>query len=174
MTNAAGRRRFAGLLATGLGLTALGGCAGLQLGMKKPEVAVVDIRPLDGTLLEQRFVLTLRVTNPNSVEIPIEGLTFRLDLNGQQFATGVSNKPVVIPRLGNGLVDVTATTGLASLMRQFRELAKGRDRADYRVRGRLVTGNFGGFDFDETGEVGMPKGFGESPRREPAPPVEKF
>lgn len=170
----AGRRRFAGLLAVGLGLTLLGGCAGLQLGMKKPEVAVVNIRPLDGTLLEQRFVLTLRVTNPNTSEIAIEGLNFRVDLNGQQFATGVSNRPVVIPRLGDGLVDVTATTGLASLMRQFRELAKGRDRVDYRVRGRLVTSNFGGFDFDETGEVGMPKGFGESPRREPVPPVEKF
>jgi len=71
-------------------------------------------------------------------------------------------------------VDVTATTGLASLMRQFRELAKGRDRVDYRVRGRLVTGNFGGFDFDETGQVGMPKGFGEVPRREQVPPVEQF
>jgi hypothetical protein len=38
-----------------LGLTALGGCAGLQLGMKKPEVTVANIRLLDGNLLEQRF-----------------------------------------------------------------------------------------------------------------------
>lgn len=174
MTNAAGRRRFAGLLATGLGLTVLGGCAGFQLGMKKPQVAVIDIRPQDATLLEQRFVLSLRVTNPNSIEIPIEGLTFRLDLNGQQFATGVSNKPVVIPRLGDGVVEVTATTGLASLLRQFRELGKLRDKVEYRLRGRLVTGNFGGFDFDETGEVGMPKGVGGAGRRETAPPTERF
>jgi 2-hydroxy-3-oxopropionate reductase len=49
------RRRLAGLAAAMLGLTALGGCAGLQLGMKKPEVTVANIRLLDGNLLEQRF-----------------------------------------------------------------------------------------------------------------------
>lgn len=170
----ASRRRVTGTLLAGLGLTVLGGCAGFQFGLQKPEVTVVDIRPLDATLLEQRFVLNLRVTNPNSVEIPIEGLTFRLDLNGQQFATGVSNKPVLIPRLGEGLVEVTATTSLPRLLRQFRELSKMRDKVEYRLRGRLVTGNFGGFDFDQTGEVGVPKGFGEAGRRESAPPTERF
>jgi len=170
----ASRRRVTGTLLAGLGLTVLGGCAGFQFGLQKPEVTVVDIRPLDATLLEQRFVLTLRVTNPNSVEIPIEGLTFRLDLSGQQFATGVSNKPALIPRLGEGLVEVTATTSLARLLRQFRELAKMRDKVEYRLRGRLVTGNFGGFDFDQTGEVGVPKGFGETGRRESTPPTERF
>lgn len=164
------RRRALALFAASLGLTVVGGCSGLQLGMRKPEVTVADIRPLDGNLLEQRFVLSLRVTNPNTVEIPIEGLTFRLDLNGQQFATGVGNKPVVIPRLGDGLVEVIATTGLASLLRQFKELARGHEKAEYRLRGRLVTGNFGGFDFDRTGEVNLPRGFGEPGRREAAPP----
>ncbi len=168
------RRRVAATLLTGLGLTVLGGCAGLQFGMKKPEVTVLDIRPLDANLLEQHFVLNLRVTNPNSVEIPIEGLTFRLDLSGQQFATGVSNKPVLIPRLGEGLVEVTATTSLPRLLRQFRELSKMRDKVEYRLRGRLVTGSFGGFDFDQTGEVGVPKGFGETGRRDSAPPTERF
>ena len=76
------RRRLAGLAAAMLGLTALGGCAGLQLGMKNPEVTVANIRLLDGNLLEQRFLLTLRVMNPNTSEIAIEGLTFKVDLNG--------------------------------------------------------------------------------------------
>ena len=38
------RRRLAGLAAAMLGLTALGGCAGLRLGMQKPEVTVVVSR----------------------------------------------------------------------------------------------------------------------------------
>ena len=42
------RRRLAGLAAAMLGLTALGGCAGLRLGMQKPEVTVANIRLLDG------------------------------------------------------------------------------------------------------------------------------
>ncbi len=155
------RRRLAGLAAAMLGLTALGGCAGLRLGMQKPEVTVANIRLLDGNLLEQRFLLTLRVMNPNTSEIAIEGLTFKVDLNGQPFAKGVGNQPVVIPRLGEAMVDVTATTGLGGLLRQLKAF-KGRDKVDYRISGRLVTGSFGGIDFDQTGEVELPKGLGEA------------
>lgn len=165
------RRRLAGLAVAMLGLTALGGCAGLQLGMKKPEVTVANIRLLDGNLLEQRFLLTLRVMNPNTSEISIEGLTFKVDLNGQPFAKGVGNQPVVIPRLGEAMVDVTATTGLGGLLRQFKAL-KGREKVDYRISGRLVTGNFGGIDFDHTGEVELPKGLGEAGGAKG--PAEKF
>ena len=61
----AGNRDFLlgiqGLAVAMLGLAALGGCAGLRLGMQKPEVTVANIRLLDGNLLEQRFLLTLRV-----------------------------------------------------------------------------------------------------------------
>ena len=165
------RRRLAGLAAAMLGLTALGGCAGLRLGMQKPEVTVANIRLLDGNLLEQRFLLTLRVMNPNTSEIAIEGLTFKVDLNGQPFAKGVGNQPVVVPRLGEALVEVTATTGLGGLLRQLKAF-KGREKVDYRISGRLVTGNFGGIDFDQTGEVELPKGLGEAGGGKG--PVEKF
>ena len=165
------RRRLAGLAAAMLGLTALGGCAGLRLGMQKPEVTVANIRLLDGNLLEQRFLLTLRVMNPNTSEIAIEGLTFKVDLNGQPFAKGVGNQPVVIPRLGEAMVEVTATTGLGGLLRQLKAF-KGREKVDYRISGRLVTGNFGGIDFDQTGEVELPKGLGEAGGGKG--PVEKF
>lgn len=165
------RRRLAGLAVAMLGLTALGGCAGLQLGMKKPEVTVANIRLLDGNLLEQRFLLTLRVMNPNTSEIAIEGLTFKVDLNGQPFAKGVGNQPVVIPRLGEAMVEVTATTGLGGLLRQLKAL-KGREKVEYRISGRLVTGNFGGIDFDQTGEVELPKGLGEAGGAKG--PAEKF
>ena len=165
------RRRLAGLAVAMLGLTALGGCAGLRLGMQKPEVTVANIRLLDGNLLEQRFLLTLRVMNPNTSEIAIEGLTFKVDLNGQPFAKGVGNQPVVVPRLGEALVEVTATTGLGGLLRQLKAF-KGREKVDYRISGRLVTGNFGGIDFDQTGEVELPKGLGEAGGGKS--PTEKF
>lgn len=169
------RRRLAGLAAAMLGLTALGGCAGLRLGMQKPEVTVANIRLLDGNLLEQRFLLTLRVMNPNTSEIAIEGLTFKVDLNGQPFAKGVGNQPVVIPRLGEAMVEVTATTGLGGLLRQWKALGKGRDKVDYRLSGRLVTGSFGGIDFDQTGEVELPKGLAEGAGAGGGKgPVEKF
>ena len=151
----------------------LGGCAGLSLGLKKPEVKVAGIRLLDAGLFEQRFVVSLRITNPNNAEIPIEGLDVNVDINGQPFAHGVSRQAVVVPRLGEAVLDVTATTGLDQLLRQFGELGRGRDRVDYRIRGRLVTGNLGGFDFDRNGEVAFPKIFGGGNGSKSAPVPEK-
>ncbi|RTL35344.1 MAG: hypothetical protein EKK49_07530 [Rhodocyclaceae bacterium] len=179
VTTPISRRRFALLLGTAVGATVLGGCAGLSLGLKKPDVKVAGIRLLDAGLFEQRFIVSLRITNPNNAEIPIEGLNFNVDINGQPFAHGVSNQPVVVPRLGEAVLEVTATTGLDKLLRQFGELGRGRDRVDYRIRGRLVTGNLGGFDFDKSGEVAFPKILGGSngPKTEPTPdkgPSESF
>lgn len=178
VTTLISRRRFALLLGAAVGVSVLGGCAGLTLGLKKPEVKVAGIRLLDAGLFEQRFVVSLRITNPNNAEIPIEGLDVNVDINGQPFAHGVSNQAVVVPRLGEAVLDVTATTGLDKLLRQFSELGRGRDKVDYRIRGRLVTGNLGGFDFDKSGEVAFPKILGGSgPKSEPAPdkgPSETF
>lgn len=166
------RRRFLGLLGSLAGAGLLAACASLRL--QKPEVALADIRLLDASLLEQRFVLTLRVTNPNKVEIPIEGLNFDLALNGQHFAKGVSNQPTVIPGLGEGRVEVTATTGLAAFLRQFKALGKGHEKIAYRLQGRLVTGSFGGIDFDQQGELALPRGAGEGGSGPSRAPSEQF
>lgn len=145
------RRRFVVLAVAG---ALLGGCAGSTFRPLKPEVSVADIRGEGGNLLEQRFLLTLRVTNPNRFEIPVEGLSFALDVAGEPFARGVGNKPVTIPALGEALVEVKATAGIAGLvMRQFKNLGKGLDKLEYRLKGRLVSGNFGGYDFDQKGEL---------------------
>ncbi|WP_374246872.1 LEA type 2 family protein [Zoogloea sp.] len=145
------RRRFVALALAG---ALLGGCAGSTFRPLKPEVSVADIRVEGGNLLEQRFLLTLRVTNPNRFEIPVEGLSFTLEVAGEPFARGVGNKPVTIPALGEALVEVKATAGLAGLaMRQFKNLGKGVDKLEYRLKGQLVTGNFGGYDFDQKGEL---------------------
>lgn len=149
------RRSFICRLLAGGGLLVLAGCAGLPFGLEKPDVSIAGIRLLDGNLIEQRFVLTLRITNPNNVDIPLEGLNFDLDLNGKPFAKGLSNRPLVVPRLGEASMDVTVATGLNGWLRLLGEVGKGSDKADYRIRGRLVTGNLGGFDFDRHGQVDL-------------------
>ena len=104
------RRRFVHAAGAGVVLGWLAGCTGTWLRPLKPEVALADVRFEGGNLLEQRFVLTLRVTNPNRFEIPMQGLTFTLDVADQPFAHGMGNRPVTIPALGEALVEVKATT----------------------------------------------------------------
>lgn len=155
MSRASRRRLLAlGVAACGaVALAGLGGCAGTPLRPLKPEVSLADIRLEGGNLVEQRFLLSLRVTNPNRFDIPVQGLRFTLDLGGEPFARGVGNRPVVVPALGEAQVEVNATAGLSGLLRQFKALGKGRETFEYRLKGRLVTGAYGDFDFDRHGEL---------------------
>ena len=82
-----------------------------------------------------------------------------------------TRRPSLLTLVAGALLYVTATTGLGGLLRQFKAF-KGREKVDYRISGRLVTGNFGGIDFDQTAEVELPKGLGEAGGAKG--PAEKF
>ena len=136
-------------------LLLLGGCAGL--GIKTPSITVADISVLEASVFEQRLAIKLRILNPNKVEIPITGLTFDVDLNGEPFAKGVSNKSVTVPPLSEAVLEVTAVTGFAGIIRQIQGVARGSiDALSYRLKGRLITGSYN-LDFDEHGRLEMPK-----------------
>lgn len=99
-----------------------------------PQVSVADLRLLDSTVFEQRFEINLRIGNPNDFALPLDGLTFDLEVNGESFARGFSNQRVTIPRLGEGHVSVAASTTLVEVLRQMQLLA-GRIDLTYRLRG---------------------------------------
>ena len=96
----------------------LGGCAGLQPYAETPRVSLVSIKPLDMQMLEQRFVLELRIMNPNSAAIPVSGLSYALEINQREFAYGVSQQAVTIPPYGEALLQVEVVSNLLNVMRQ--------------------------------------------------------
>ena len=122
-------RAVAGLLA----LLALAACA--QIGAaRSPQVNVADIRLRESSLFEQRFEVDLRIGNPNDFDLPLDGLTFELDLNGRRFAEGFTDQPVTVPRLGEARVSVEASTSLIEMMEQVLILAE-RSELSYRIEG---------------------------------------
>ncbi len=114
-------RLFAWLLALAL----LTGCAGLAQRPEPPIVSVADIRMGDASLMEQRFVVTLRLQNPNDFALPLRGLRYDLKLNGHAFARGVSPAAVTVPAYGEKTLQVTVTSNLLSLFRQLQALSRG-------------------------------------------------
>lgn len=100
-----------------------------------PQVRVVDLRLIDSSVFEQRFEIDLRIGNPNDFALPLDGLTFDLEVNGAAFARGFSDQRVTIPRLGEGLVSVSASPTLLDVVRQLQLLAE-RGDLTYRLTGQ--------------------------------------
>ena len=119
---------------------------------------IADIRLQDATLLEQRYRLQLRIQNPNPVDLPIEGLSYDLEINGKPFSKGVSSQAITVPRYGSELLEVEGTSTLFDVLRQMAELRKGQPKAvQYRLTGKLGLSNGRREPFDYQGQVELPE-----------------
>ncbi len=133
----------------------LSGCASLFWTGEKPHVDIVNVTPKEMRLLEQTFLLELRIQNPTETNLDINGMSVELEINGQPFARGVSNESLKVERMSTKIVQVEAYTGLTSILRQLYEVKKGSYSSGftYRLKGSIHTGapSFR-IPFDETGE----------------------
>jgi len=103
-----------------------------------PRVSLVSIQPLEMGMLEQRYGLQLRILNPNDNEIPVKGLSYSIEINGHEFAYGVSRQPVSIPAFSEAVLDVEVVSNLLNVLQQFQEMSsENNDSLHYRLRGNL-------------------------------------
>jgi LEA14-like dessication related protein len=144
------RRAFLVLLAV-----LVSGCAGLGAYRESPRISLVSIQPKDMGILEQRYGLQLRILNPNDTVLPVAGMQYSLQINGREFAYGVSRQPVSIPAYGEAVLDVDVVSNLLSVMQQLQEANTGKqDSLKYRLSGSLSLENrFGKLPFDYHGEL---------------------
>jgi len=117
-------------------------CATTSAYQEPPRVSLTSIQPKDMTLLEQRYSLRIRIMNPNDVAIPVEGLSYELEINGREFAYGVSNTAAVIPPFGEAVLDVEVVSNLLNIMQQLQELnGEQHTGLKYRLSGKLSLDN---------------------------------
>jgi len=135
----------------------LGGCAAMQDSLEAPHVTLADLRMLDMTLFEQRYGLKIRVQNPNPVELPITGMSFRLDINDAELGRGVSDQAVTVPAYGESVVEIKLTSNLVRILDQIRGLESGKGQSlRYHLSGGLSLANrMSKLPFDYQGEIGQ-------------------
>jgi LEA14-like dessication related protein len=152
------RRHLLLLLAALPAVPGLPGCAGMPGRLEPPSVTVSDLRIGTASVFEQQYFVTLRIQNPNDMDLQIKGLSFELDLNDQPFAKGVSGEAVTVARYSSQTVEVETISGLSGLLRQFGVLTRDgpREAFRYRLKGRLsLAGAVAPLAFDERGEVAL-------------------
>jgi LEA14-like dessication related protein len=145
------------ILVLALGLAA---CSGLPFNAVAPKVSVADVAVKRLGFFEQRFDVGLRVSNPNDFDLTIEALDFELEVNGQPFASGLSQTSTRIAATSSTLLRIDAITQSKDLIRQIESLSPESLKAGvpYRIHGRLKTDRSPNWvPFDHVGVYGGDK-----------------
>ncbi|HKJ95433.1 MAG TPA: LEA type 2 family protein, partial [Gammaproteobacteria bacterium] len=101
--------------ACGLMMMLATGCTALRLQQADPpKVAMTSLQLTGLTIFEQDFDVGLRLTNPNDFPLPIAGMTYTIQLNGEKFADGASNQAVTVPAMGDAEVHLTVHANMLS------------------------------------------------------------
>lgn len=130
-------------LALLLGGFGIAGCASLRgEDIIEPDVQLVNLVLQEATLFEQKLRIDLRIINPNDFDLPLDGLSFDLRVNGDRIARGTSSDSITIPRLGDGVMEVEAHTSSIAIVRQM--IDPPRDgRYEYEIEGWVFLEGFG-------------------------------
>ncbi len=123
------------LLLVALGAVLACGCAGLTRPWQAPEVALRGLQVKELGLSRQSFLVTLAVRNPNDRTLPVKAMTYRLELEGRELATGASRLDRQIPAFAEALVDVQVEGNLLGLAAQLPALALKAGPLDWTVSG---------------------------------------
>ena len=137
----------------------LAGCVGF--GVREPlRVSVAGLDPLPGEGMEARFVLKMRVQNPNETALDFDGVAVNLELAGKDFASGVSGQRGNVPRYGESIIAVPVTVPATAILKQMFSIAttgKPPSKFEYRLTGRLGGIGLGGARFESEGELSLPE-----------------
>jgi LEA14-like dessication related protein len=119
----------------------LAGCAAMTRRLEAPRISLANIRVQEVRGLETVFEIQLRVFNTNEVDLNVSGIEAALEVNGQAFATGVSNNAVKIPSFGTELVTITVYSSVIHMVRSVVGLGEAEE-LKYRLQGKVkASGN---------------------------------
>lgn len=156
-------------------LMAPAGCATPEK-VVPPSIDIANLKLVASGLFSQEFVMDLRIGNPNDFDIPLTGMSFKLDVNGLPFAEGLSDRSVTVPRLAYAHTEVTGTTNTLSLMRQLMTLGNS-EKIDYRLHGIAHLGRLGQNDavpFERKGSLSLVPPPAEGGRRQGSGDIRMF
>lgn len=148
------RRR--GLLLAALAAGAFSGCAALPK-LEAPNLSVVSMNVQSADIFSQRMSLRMRVQNPNARELPIKGISYRVEVDGAELGQGLTGSSFVVPAMGEAEFDVQFTANLAGALAKLLTRKGSRDKLEYRLVGEvaLSSGFLRRIPFDERGSVNL-------------------
>ena len=133
------------------------GCSSLAPKLEAPRLTIVRVAMTSGDIFSQNFLVQLNVQNPNDRELPIKGIDYKLFLQGDSFAEGVSARPFVVPALGETDFDLTVRTNFVSSVGRLLSRLNGKKTVEYIIEGKVLlqSGLVRNIPFQESGTVDL-------------------
>ncbi len=124
---------------------ALSACSTLPINDPLPPTVSVDqIRLGKFTLRNQEVNLRLKVENPNRFDLPLQLLSFTVNVEGDELAKGLSDQAVTIPASGEALLDISLSSSrlFKFVVAYLQDLTQGKTETGYTVTGFVKLANW--------------------------------
>ena len=132
------------------------GCTSLARQIEPPAVELVGLQVMGAELNRQTFRVSLDVSNPNPVPVPVEALDYRVDVGGGRLAAGRTEETFTLPANGTERIRVELSTDLIGTLGRISALLKGpASTVDYQITGTLTIPLLDPIPFSNSGEVAL-------------------
>lgn len=141
-----------------LGLMLLSACASWLPSYEKPQVNITSFAlDPDSTGMTPTFLIGLQVVNPNRDSLPLEGMSYAVEVEDQRVLTGAEPDLPEVPGYGTAEFTLRATPDLLGSARLLNQLLSGqRNSLHYRFTAKFDVGRLLPFiTLEEEGDFGF-------------------
>lgn len=119
---------------------ALSACAGMETVVSAPGVSLRNVTVTNLDFSSQTFLLGFDVVNPNTFPLPVSGVSYGVELDGQLFASGETAGGFVVPAQGDGEFAISVRLNLLRTAPQLLHVIRDGIRRDvpYALKGRFA------------------------------------
>lgn len=138
-------------------LALLGGCAALKPGFESPDVKVtgLEVLPSERGFLGTRIAVDLLVSNPNSSDLSVQGMSYSMALEDYKLLSGVTDQVPVLTAYRETPLRLVLSVDLIEGLRMFEHLLRGsRAEMEYTFAAKLDLGWQGSVRINQRGTLG--------------------
>ena len=133
----------------------LGSCATLSPDYEEPTVTLSSFRALPSEGMVPAFEIGLRIINPNSQTLNLEGIVYTISLEGYELVKGVGKDFPAIEGYSEGKVTLTAAANLLAGIRFLGDMMDSQGESlTYEFKAKLDLGGlYPSIRVSESGEI---------------------
>ncbi len=111
-----------------------------------PEVELLSLEPMAAQGLEARFLVRLRIVNPNGIPLDIDGMAYDVYLRDNKVLSGVSNEPISVGAYSEGTASLEVAAGMLGSLALIRDLmgSSAGEGLPYRLDAKISRKGLGG------------------------------